>query len=85
MKQCLLYLTKDDLRQAPVKVDDMKIVPPARALMKISMESLIHHFKLFTTGFYVSKEETYSVIESPKGEFGVFIVADGSNRPYRCR
>lgn len=85
IKQCLSYLNDDALKLAPIKVDDMKIVPPPRGLMKASMEALIHHFKLYTTGFYVKKEETYSVIEAPKGEFGVYLVSDGSNRPYRCR
>jgi NADH dehydrogenase (ubiquinone) Fe-S protein 2 len=68
-----------------VKVDDFKIVPPRRNEMKIYMESLIHHFKLFTEGFIVPSGQVYSAIESPKGEFGVFLVSDGSSRPYRCK
>jgi len=68
-----------------VKVDDHKITPPSRALMKYSMESLIHHFKLYTQGFLVKPGEVYSCVEAPKGEFGVFLVSDGSNKPYRCR
>eukprot|EP00003_Mantamonas_plastica_P016683 TRINITY_DN2784_c0_g1_i1.p1 TRINITY_DN2784_c0_g1~~TRINITY_DN2784_c0_g1_i1.p1 ORF type:complete len:400 (-),score=-136.51 TRINITY_DN2784_c0_g1_i1:313-1512(-) len=78
--QCLNNMPTGD-----VKVDDNKITPPKRADMKESMESLIHHFKLFTEGFNVPKGETYTAIEAPKGEFGVFLVSDGSNRPYRCK
>jgi len=66
-------------------VSDYKFSPPSRAFMKFSMESLIHHFKLYSEGFSISQEETYSVVEAPKGEFGVYLVANDSNRPYRCR
>lgn len=66
-------------------VNDNKIVPPSRPWMKFSMESLIHHFKLYTEGFSVSKGDTYSVVEAPKGEFGVYLVSNDTNRPYRCR
>jgi NADH-quinone oxidoreductase subunit D len=69
----------------PIKVDDAKISPPPRAEMKRSMESLIHHFKLFTEGFHVPAGETYSAVEAPKGEFGVYLISDGTNRPYRCK
>ena len=62
-----------------------KISPPKRADMKNSMESLIHHFKLYTEGYHVPRGETYTAVEAPKGEFGVFLVADGSNKPYRCK
>lgn len=68
-----------------VKMDDYKISPPPRAEMKSSMEALIHHFKLFTEGYHVPAGETYTAVEAPKGEFGVYLVSDGSNRPYRCR
>ncbi|KAH9858249.1 NADH-ubiquinone oxidoreductase [Lenzites betulinus] len=68
-----------------VKIDDYKLVPPPRASMKESMESLIHHFKLFSEGYSVPPGETYSAIEAPKGEMGVYLVSDGSNRPYRCK
>lgn len=68
-----------------VKMDDYKISPPPRAEMKSSMEAMIHHFKLYTEGYHVPAGETYSVVEAPKGEFGVYLVSDGSNRPYRCR
>ncbi|WP_044564084.1 NADH-quinone oxidoreductase subunit D [Azospirillum sp. B4] len=75
------------LRQTPgaIKVDDRKIAPPPRGDMKRSMESLIHHFKLYTEGYHVPAGETYTATESPKGEFGVYLVSDGSNRPYRCK
>lgn len=68
-----------------VSVTDGKIVPPKRAEMKGSMEALIHHFKLYTEGYHVSAGEVYSAVEAPKGEFGVYLVADGSNKPYRCK
>jgi NADH-quinone oxidoreductase subunit D len=68
-----------------VKVDDKKITPPDRTDMKYSMESLIHHFKLYSEGFNVPKNETYACVEAPKGEFGVYLVGDGSNKPYRCK
>lgn len=67
------------------KENDKKILPPSRPQMKQSMESLIHHFKIFTEGFSVPKGDVYSFVEAPKGEFGVYIVANGTNRPYRCR
>lgn len=67
------------------KIDDKKISGPSRAFMKYSMESLIHHFKLYTEGFVVDKEETYTAIEAPKGELGVFVSSNNSSRPYRCR
>ena len=64
---------------------DHKIVPPRRAEMKRSMEALIHHFKLYTEGFHVPAGEVYAAVEAPKGEFGVYLVADGTNKPYRCK
>jgi NADH-quinone oxidoreductase subunit D len=69
----------------PVKTDDKKITPPSRAEMKRSMEALIHHFKLYTEGYHVPPGETYTAVEAPKGEFGVYVVADGTNKPYRCK
>ena len=69
----------------PVKTTDRKISPPPRAEMKRSMEALIHHFKLYTEGYHVPRGETYTAVEAPKGEFGVYLVADGTNRPYRCK
>jgi len=69
----------------PVMTLDNKVVPPRRAAMKQSMEALIHHFKLYTEGFRTPEGEVYAAIEAPKGEFGVFLVSDGSNKPYRCK
>ena len=67
------------------KTNDYKVSPPPRAEMKSSMEAMIHHFKLYTEGYHVPAGETYTAVEAPKGEFGVYLVADGSNKPYRCR
>lgn len=69
----------------PIKVDDKKITPPSRSHMKKSMESLIHHFQFYTEGFAVKSNETYTAVEAPKGEFGVYLVSNGTNRPYRCK
>lgn len=80
MKQCLA-----EMPEGPVASTDRKVVPPKRAEMKSSMEALIHHFKLYTEGFHVPAGEVYVATESPKGEFGVYLVADGSNKPYRCK
>lgn len=68
-----------------IKVDDAKVAPPKRSEMKMSMESLIHHFKLYTEGYQVPPGSTYTAVEAPKGEFGVYLVSDGSSRPYRCK
>ncbi len=80
IKQCL-----EQMPGGPVKTLDRKIAPPPRAEMKQSMEALIHHFKLYTEGYHVPAGETYTAVEAPKGEFGVYLVSDGSNRPYRCK
>ncbi len=80
IKQCLAAM-----KPGPVKVLDRKFSPPSRSEMKRSMEALIHHFKLYTEGFHVPAGATYTAVESPKGEFGVYLVADGTNRPYRCK
>ena len=71
----------------PIKTQDFKVrsPPPKRAEMKRSMEALIHHFKLYTEGYHVPPGECYAAVEAPKGEFGVYLVSDGSNRPYRCK
>ena len=69
----------------PVMVEDNKVAPPKRGEMKRSMEALIHHFKLYTEGYHVPAGEAYAAVEAPKGEFGVYLVADGTNRPYRCK
>tara|TARA_Y100000590_G_scaffold222045_1_gene251332 strand:+ start:1577 stop:2755 length:1179 start_codon:yes stop_codon:yes gene_type:complete len=78
--QCL-----SQIKQGPVIVENNKISPPKRSEIKKSMEALIHHFKLFTEGYRVPKGETYLAVEAPKGEFGVFLVSDGTNKPYRCK
>jgi NADH-quinone oxidoreductase subunit D len=80
IEQCL-----NQMPSGPVVTDDPKIAPPKRGLMKQSMEGLIHHFKLYTEGYHVPAGETYTAVEAPKGEFGVYVVADGSNKPYRCK
>src|SRR5690606_14105862 len=82
MKQCLEKLT---IEQGPVSARDGKVVPPKRGEMKRSMEALIHHFKLYTEGYHVPEGEVYAAVEAPKGEFGVYLVSDGTNRPYRCK
>ena len=84
MKQCIAKLRAAD-GQGPVVVDDHKISPPRRAEMKRSMEALIHHFKLYTEGVHVPAGEVYAAVEAPKGEFGVYLVSDGSNKPYKCK
>ncbi|GAA5910588.1 hypothetical protein JCM6882_001032, partial [Rhodosporidiobolus microsporus] len=81
----IIYQCLEKMPAGQIKVDDHKIVPPPRASMKESMESLIHHFKLFSEGYHVPPGETYAAIEAPKGEMGVYLVSDGSNRPYRCK
>ncbi len=80
MKQCL-----EQMPDGPVVTDDRKIAPPPRGEMKRSMEALIHFFKLYTEGYHVPAGETYTAVEAPKGEFGVYLVSDGSNQPYRCK
>jgi NADH-quinone oxidoreductase subunit D len=80
MRQCIA-----NMPDGPVSSKDGKIVPPKRAEMKQSMEALIHHFKLYTEGYHVPEGEVYAAVEAPKGEFGVYLVADGSNKPYRCK
>jgi len=78
--QCIEKLPK-----GPVKSIDGKISPPSRVNLKQSMEALIHHFKLFTEGYRVPKGNVYTAVEAPKGEFGVYLISDGSNKPYRCK
>lgn len=79
IRQCL-----ERIKPGIVKSDDHKIVPPKRAEMKHSMEALIHHFKLYTEGYHVPAGETYTAVEAPKGEFGVYLVSDGTSKPYKC-
>jgi len=82
IKQCVDWLRKNS---GPVMIDDHKVVPPRREEMKEGMESLIHHFKLFTEGYCVPEGEYYSAIEHPKGEFGIYLISDGANKPYRLK
>ena len=82
MKQCINWLRKND---GPILVEDHKFAPPKRETMKHDMEALIHHFKLFTEGFSLPKGEAYAAVDHPKGEFGVYIVSDGANKPYRLK
>ena len=84
MKQCVEKLNQED-GKGPVASEDGKIVPPKRGEMKRSMEALIHHFKLYTEGYHVPAGEVYAAVEAPKGEFGVYLVADGTNKPYKCK
>ncbi|QYO78459.1 NADH-quinone oxidoreductase subunit D [Devosia salina] len=83
MRQCVKKLNAPD-GKGPVSSTDGKVVPPSRGEMKQSMEALIHHFKLYTEGFKVPAGEIYAAVEAPKGEFGVYLVSDGTNKPYRC-
>ena len=80
IKQCLQNMPK-----GPVKTLDNKISPPPKKELKESMEALIHHFKLFTEGYRVKKDEIYTAVEAPKGEFGVYLISDGSSKPYKCK
>jgi len=80
VKQCI-----NNMPEGPIKSDDKKITPPSRMEMKNSMESLIHHFKFFTEGVCVPRGETYTATEAPKGEFGVHLISNGTNKPYRCK
>ena len=87
MKESLKIIHQciDSIPKGNVMIQNNKITPPKRKLMKTSMESLIHHFKLYTEGYKVPKGETYTSVEAPKGEFGVYLVSDGSNKPYKCK
>jgi NADH-quinone oxidoreductase subunit D len=87
MRQSLRIVMQccEEMPSGPCTSDDRKITRPKRADMKRSMEALIHHFKLYTEGFHVPAGETYTAVEAPKGEFGVYLVSDGSNKPYRCK
>jgi NADH:ubiquinone oxidoreductase subunit D len=83
IRQCLETIPPEGVTST--EFDDRKIVPPNRSTMKYSMEALIHHFKLYSGGFTVKRDEVYACVEAPKGEFGVYLVSDGSNKPYRCK
>ena len=80
IKQCVA-----EMPSGPIKTEDGKVSPPSRAEMKHSMEAMIHHFKLYTEGYHVPAGEVYAAVEAPKGEFGICLVSDGSNKPYRCK
>ena len=82
IKQCVDWLRANP---GPVITDNHKVAPPSRESMKTSMEELIHHFKLYTEGYRVPAGEVYAAVEAPKGEFGVYLVSDGTNKPYRCK
>lgn len=82
IRQCIEWLRKNP---GPVKIDDHKVTPPTREKMKHDMEALIHHFKLFTEGFCLPQGEVYTAVEAPKGEFGIYLVSDGANKPYRMK
>ena len=82
VKQCIDWLRANP---GPVRLDDNKITPPPRERMKHDMEAMIHHFKLFTEGFSLPPGEIYSAVEAPKGEFGIYLVSDGANKPYRLK
>jgi NADH-quinone oxidoreductase subunit D len=82
IKQCIDWLRKNP---GPVISDNHKVAPPPRAAMKEDMEAMIHHFKLFTEGFHIPAGETYAAVEHPKGEFGIYLISDGANKPYRLK
>lgn len=87
MRQSLIIMNQciEQMPEGSVKVENYKISPPSRNNLKNSMEGLIHHFKLYSEGFTVSSGESYVGIEAPKGEFGIYLISDGSNQPYRCK
>lgn len=82
IRQCITWLRNNP---GPIRIDDNKITPPRREVMKHDMEALIHHFKLFTEGFCLPQGEVYSAVEAPKGEFGIYLISDGANKPYRMK
>lgn len=81
----LMMQSINKMPSGPVMTEDHKVTPPSRADMKYSMEALIHHFKLYTEGYHVPAGEVYAAVEAPKGEFGVYLVSDGTNKPYKCK
>jgi NADH-quinone oxidoreductase subunit D len=82
IQQCVAWLRSN---HGPVIVDNHKVAPPSRVEMKSNMEELIHHFKLFTEGIHVPEGEAYAAVEHPKGEFGIYVVSDGANKPWRLK
>lgn len=86
MRQSLFLIEQTlDMPEGPIKTDNRKIMADSRAVMKTSMEAIIHHFKLYTEGFVVPANEIYTSIEAPKGEFGVYLISDNTSKPYRCK
>lgn len=87
MRQSLRIISQclNKMPAGPIKADNQKITPPSRLQLKQSMEALIHHFKLYTEGYVVPSGESYTAVEAPKGEFGVYLVSNGTSRPYRCK
>ena len=87
MRECVKIINQclEQIPKGPVKTNDGKISPPSKKDIKESMEALIHHFKLFTEGYRVDKDEIYTAVEAPKGEFGVYLISDGSSKPYKCK
>ncbi len=87
MRECVKIINQclEQMPKGPVKTNDGKISPPSKKDIKESMEALIHHFKLFTEGYRVDKDEIYTAVEAPKGEFGVYLISDGSSKPYKCK
>ncbi len=87
MRECVKIINQclEQMPKGPIKTNDGKISPPSKKDIKESMEALIHHFKLFTEGYRVDKDEIYTAVEAPKGEFGVYLISDGSNKPYKCK
>lgn len=81
----IIHYCINNICEGEIKIDDKKVVPPSRSEMKMSMEALIHHFKYYTQGFNVPKGRTYTTIEAPKGEFGIYLISNGTNKPYRCK
>ena len=82
IKQCVAWLKENE---GPVMINDHKLAPPKREGMKEDMEALIHHFKLFTEGFCIPPGDAYAAVEAPKGEFGIYLISDGANKPYRLK
>ena len=82
VRQCVTWLRDNP---GPVIVNNHKVAPPSRVAMKSNMEELIHHFKLFTEGMHVPQGEAYAAVEHPKGEFGIYLISDGANKPYRLK
>jgi NADH dehydrogenase (ubiquinone) Fe-S protein 2 len=87
MRECIkiIYYCLNNITSGLIKIDNNKIVPPSRFFMKSSMESLIHHFKLYSEGFFINKQKVYMGVEAPKGEFGIFLITNNSNQPFRCK